>query len=787
MRQLAFVLLFLPLLLAAQPQAKHNLTFPTIPAKWQEGIPLGNGLLGCLVWQKDGKLRLALDRADLWDLRPMKGLDRPEFSYQWVAGQVAKGEYGVVQEYFDAPYEREVGPTKLPGGAIELPLGNWQLAAENAVSLDIATGKTTIQWAGGQRFEAFVHAEKQQGWFRCTGFPDPEKCLELLAPKYGNPVESGDANSVRGSDLARLEYPQSSPFKRDGVWLFHQSGWGGFSYEIAVCIRKKDSEVWEGVWSISSHFPQKIYVERAEKVVQKAIRRGFNRSLEASKKWWTGYWAKSSVLLPDPVIERQYYLDLYKFGCTARENGPMISLQAVWTADNGRLPPWKGDLHHDLNTQMSYWPAYGSNHLSEGLSYLKHLESNDAAHRSYTKRYFGTAGLNIPGVSTLLGAEMGGWIQYSCSPTTAAWCAQHFYQHWRYSQDRKFLKYHAWPFLRDVAIHLEELTRLPAEAQMKVAATVNQSQADSTPSTVHRLPSTVHRILPLSSSPEINNNGLNAWFPNTFTNYDLALTRFVFEKTAELAQEMKLKGEAEKWQKALRELPDFALESNGALMFSPTLPYRESHRHFSHLMAIHPLGLLDWNDKLNQPIIKSSLQLLDSVGTSEWCGYSYAWLANLRARASDGAGARDALRIFAGAFVSPNSFHLNGDQSGKGYSGFTYDPFTLEGNFAFAAGVQEMLLQSQGGVVRVFPAVPTEWNNFEFKDLRAEGAFLVSARYGEDRAEMVEVFSEKTGRLLLQLPPGRWQLKGETKTQNGQIWSINTRKGQRLVFVAKTS
>ncbi len=129
---------------------------------------------------------------------------------------------------------------------------------------------------------------------------------------------------------------------------------------------------------------------------------------------------------------------------------------------------------------------------------------------------------------------------------------------------------------------------------------------------------------------------------------------------------MHLPAEVARWQKALSELPEFALEPNGALMFAPTLPYRESHRHFSHLMAIHPLGLVDWDKAPERNTIKSSLQLLDSVGTKEWCGYSYAWLANLRARACDGNGARNALRIFAEAFVSKNSFHLNGDQSGKG-------------------------------------------------------------------------------------------------------------------------
>ena len=750
-----------PVLAVAQPNTLHNLSFSEIPTHWNEGLPLGNGMLGCLVWQKDGKLRLALDRADLWDERPMKGLERPEFSYQWVADQVEKGQYDIVQQYFDEPYEREAGPTKLPGGAIEWQLDNWTTAGQDAVKLHISNGLATVQWADGHRFETFVHAQKQEGWFRCTGFPDPAKCFQLLAPQYGNRLSSAADNSVSGSDLARLGYTQSVPFERDGIWRFHQSGWGEFHYDIAVCMRKTKSGQWEGVWSISSHSPGKPSPEQAEITVKNAIRRGFDKSFSESKKWWSAYWKKSNISLPDTAIERQYYLDLYKFGCTARENTPMISLQAIWTADNGRLPPWKGDLHHDLNTQLSYWPTYTSNHLSESLGYLRHLESNEAAHRAYTRRYFGTSGLNIPGVSTLHGAEMGGWIQYSCSPTVAAWCAQHFYLQWRYTQDIAFLRDHAWPWFRDVAAHLEALTRVP--------------------------PGSGLRVMPLSSSPEINDNALNAWFPHTWTNYDLALTRFVFEKTAELARALNNPTAAEKWEETLRELPELALESNGALMIAPALSYRNSHRHFSHLMAIHPLGLLDWEEPSDRRTIMASLALLDTVGTDAWCGYSYAWLANLRARARDGAGARDALRIFADAFVSKNSFHLNGDQSGKGYSSFRYDPFTLEGNFAFAAGVQEMLLQSQGGIIRVFPAVPDDWIACDFQHLRAEGAFLVSAQRSAMKPDFVGITAEKGGFLQLELPPGDWLLEGRKETPVNGIWQLNTKKGERLVFLPKAT
>lgn len=48
----------------------HDLQFTTLAKQWDEAVPLGNGMLGALVWQKADHLRFSLDRADLWDLRP---------------------------------------------------------------------------------------------------------------------------------------------------------------------------------------------------------------------------------------------------------------------------------------------------------------------------------------------------------------------------------------------------------------------------------------------------------------------------------------------------------------------------------------------------------------------------------------------------------------------------------------------------------------------------------------------------------------------------------------------
>jgi hypothetical protein len=234
--------------------------------------------------------------------------------------------------------------------------------------------------------------------------------------------------------------------------------------------------------------------------------------------------------------------------------------------------------------------------------------------------------------------------------------------------------------------------------------------------------------------------------------------KFACKAAAEMAGVLGLKSDVQRWTALGNSFGDFALSANDELMFARSLAYTHSHRHFSHLMAIHPLGLLQWEqgDKA-QRIMSQSLRLLDSVGPSQWVGYSYAWQANLKARVKDGDGAARALQVFAKAFCSPNSLHLNGDQTNEGYSSFRYRPFTLEGNFAFAAGLQEMLLQSYAGYIEVMPAIPKKWQDISFDKLRTEGAFLVSARNTAGRLAYLRIEATADGPLALKLPPGQWE------------------------------
>ena len=89
-------LFFIVLNLRAQSLPQHRLEFTKLAIRWDEGIPLGNGILGSLAWEKNGKLRLSLDRADLWDER--EALDISKLNFKWVEQQVLKNDYKPVQE-----------------------------------------------------------------------------------------------------------------------------------------------------------------------------------------------------------------------------------------------------------------------------------------------------------------------------------------------------------------------------------------------------------------------------------------------------------------------------------------------------------------------------------------------------------------------------------------------------------------------------------------------------------------------------------------------------------------
>lgn len=234
-------------------------------------------------------------------------------------------------------------------------------------------------------------------------------------------------------------------------------------------------------------------------------------------------------------------------------------------------------------------------------------------------------------------------------------------------------------------------------------------------------------FLPLSSSPEIFDDIRRSYLqPNS--NFDLALIRYLFGTLAGYAE---ILGEsAERYELILSKLDGIAVDGDGVVMLDRTQRLNETHRHFSHLMCMYPLHLINYDTDEHRQIYEQTISDLERLGTGLWTGFSFAMSAQIYAMAKHGNAAYERLRQFCVGFVGENGFHLNGDFRHYGYTQFHYRPFTLEGLFGFCDALHEMLLQDHTGCIELFPAIPEEWRKrtVSFENLRSRDGLTVSAK-----------------------------------------------------------
>jgi len=740
------VLLLLGLATPAYPPASLDTVLEAPIKTWDEGIPLGNGLQGALLWGEGNELRVSLDRGDLWDERPADGMRWEQFTYRNLERMVRAGDQAGIDDIFERAYY-DVHPTKLPAGRLVLNLGprrikNFRLRLAEAEG-EVATTAGAIRaiWSADERCGVF--------WIPGTDQVDVKLMTPAMVALGGATPTGPDSHGV-----GALGYPLARFVTEGNLTYYEQEAAQGLRYVVMAGQRPDESGV-RVVVTVTSTADGQDPVSIARRRVRDALAHSRAEIEESHHNWWQMFWSSSAVELPDKRIAKQYAFVRYLYGAGSRQGSPPMPLQGVWTADAGSLPPWKGDYHNDLNTQTTYLGYLTSGDFASGRSWLDYLWDRRDRFRRFAREFYETPGLSTPGVMTLSGDPLAGWVQYSLSPTMTAWTAHLFYLHWRYTADDRFLRDRAYPWCKEAAECIAALLR----------------EEDG------RL------VLPLSSSPEIFDNSARAWLePNS--NYDLMSMRMLFLALAEMATAQGMGADAERWTSLSNRLGDYHVREDGTLKLNEVEDLPGSHRHLSNLMGIHPFNLINVEQGYeSRRRIRRSIEDWERHGTSGWTGYSFAWMAALRARIGDGEEAWKHLDIYAKAFVLRNGFHANGDQSGEGYSSMTYRPFTLEGNFLAMHAVHEMLLQSWSPtpgrlgteVLRIFPAVPTEWGDVSFRDLRAEDGYRVSARRVGGQTVSVSVTASRSGELRLLDNFGE-----------GVVWSKPfVRRGGRLEFALR--
>ena len=676
--------------------------------RWDEGLPLGNGRTGSLVYGSK-PLKITVDRTDLWDLRPNEVTLEKGFNFKNLVKLSLSGKEEDWKErdrLFEDIFMGKPYPSKITAGHIGLWFGD---GAENVrYTLDIDSSIVKIYADNRLIAEVFVFDEPNAGVIRL--YENAEINLHVPAYLSGKPeCGSGIGDNA---DKMSLGYPKAKFFEKDGFKWYEQNTHTDYSFGI-VTYRAGD----EIYYTLATTDDDKDYIGYAEKILTNAAEKGFDKLFDEHKKTWKKYRAKSSVKTGNKIIDETYKKSWYLFKCCSKKGGYPMPLQGVWTADNDCLPPWKGDYHHDTNTELSYQAYLKANRLEEGEAFIDYLWRLKPAYERFAKDFFGVNGLLLPSCSTLDGKAMGGWAQYSLSPTMTIWAAQSFDEYYLYTGDEKFLKNRAYPFFKKVG---QAIKGLLTEKNGKL-------------------------YLPVSSSPEIFDNARKAYLePNS--NFDLSLLIYLF-KTLKCYAE-KLGENAEEYEEILGKLDDLAIDDSGVVMLDKTQYLPESHRHFSHVMCLYPLHLINYDTDEHKKIYENTIKNLEILGTGYWVGFSFPMSAQIYAMAKNGNAAAERLGQFCKGFVAENGFHLNGDFKHYGYTQWHYRPFTLESLFGFADALHEMLLQDHQGFIELFPAIPDEWKRgtVEFKNLRSRGELLVSAtlKRGELSLLTIKSPSERT-------------------------------------------
>ena len=710
--------------------ARHDLVYEAAPETWRDGIPLGNGTIGAVLWGDGAPLRITLDHCALWDLRSPRFRDK-RYSFDHYKRLFRQGRISEISGIFD--FRRQsIVPSRLPPVRLELACGRGpaDYTARLKLASASAEGKVTSA-AGAVRWRAFLAAEEDV------------LVLDILPGKHPRTrlrACTGHLSADARAQLKRRRFPLPRRGRNSLYQAIPKNGGYLVAWRRVAGARNSDTFL---ITLVKGKDRPSLLIEAARRL-GRAVR-NLRALRRAHVAWWRQFWRRSFLTVPDKRLQSMFYAEMYKLGCNQRENAPLpVALHGVWSPD-GEMPPWHGDYHLDMNVQMTYWPVYASNRLECAMPLYRWAVRLLPVFRKYCREFFGGDGAFAPCAIGPNGERVYGYETVEQWPGNGAWLAHHFWLHYRHTRDLKFLRALAYPYMREF---------------MRLYCGILEKEADG-----------LYHI-PLSTSPEYGEDRPEAWGRDTAC--DLTLVRFLAETLLECVAILGLdEPEAGQWRDVLRRLapcpsratmkphrrraleaalnhedivvdwPRITTSLPRALFIKEDTPYGFSHRHFTHLMGIYPLGLLALEDGPEvREMIEHSLFHVCRYGENAWAGHGTTWAAGLAAVAGRPEMAARLLREYTDHYTSANTFCMNTDFRRTGLSRYMGPVMTLETGWSLAAVLMDMLLQSRRGLLRIFPAIPCAWREASFCGLRAEGGFLVSARLAEGAVGWVRIESE---------------------------------------------
>ena len=684
----------------------------TRPAeRWLEALPIGNGRLGGMVFGGTEVERIALSELTAWSGAPAIGEVNPGAlpHLHEIRELFFAGKYSEAQELC-----REYLPGHMKNFGTNLPLPELQLTFDSkdrdtmgsvadyrrSLNLDDAIARIIFQ-SGGVSYAREIlatHADNVLA-LRLTA-SQPGKIGFRMGFNKGilpsTVSTSGDATLVLDGHCYESQHSSG----HDGVAVQIRAQVileGGNATAGTGTIDVRDANAVTILLAIGTSYKGADPEAQCKQSLSTAAAKSFAQIRQAHIRDYQPLYRRMSISLGEsPSATRQLPTDarrralengaddpellalFFRYGryltiTGSRADSPLpLALQGIWNDGLASSMGWTDDYHLDINTQQNYWPAEVCN-LSDCQTPLFGLiDLVRSAGRTTAKEMYGAPGWVVHTVTNPWGFTAPGSAGWGIFVTAGIWISLQMWDHYTFTGDVEFLRNRAYPMLREAAEFF--LAYIVAEPKHGWLVT---GPSDS-PENWYIAPSGSHIA-----------EGMGNTCDRVFVH---ALFTMCIDASKTLNTDEALRT---KLEGARARLPPFQIGRHGQLQewledFEDAEP---NHRHTAHLVALYPEHQI--SPRTTPELARAAeITIQRRMNAPHWeqSEWGRANLVVYYARLLKGDDAHNYLVSLVAKAADDNLLTY----SSAGIAGANSNIFSLDGNTAGAAGVAEMLLQSQG-------------------------------------------------------------------------------------------
>jgi hypothetical protein len=427
------------------------------------------------------------------------------------------------------------------------------------------------------------------------------------------------------------------------------------------------------------------------------------------------FWARSAVDLGGSSLEQLWYASLHAKRCIFREDTVPPGLFLPSTIDDYAL--WHGDYHTNYNFQSIFLGDYESNHPELGDAYFRAMDFFLSVGRKVAREYYGCRGafIQLSGYPTHSHEDIIGTVPMGRMAYMTGWASNMYWWRYQFSMDRNWLAETGYPALRDCALFYTDFLRRGEDGFF------------------HAFPS---------------NQGEDGFSGNPHDFRDrpqiIRHARYCLRNAILAAEALDLDHDlATQWRTILAHLAhEDGDPGRSKLLYPDTRSEALAPELYAFDGNLLPCGTAD-----GQPPA-----YLDTDHESyRWYPgkLPYLIMQSLRTGVFRPDRDFDHVRELLERWTHGNGLLWGMSVGNYGHTGAWTESLGITG------ALQDLLMQSWDGVIRIFPGLPSGMDA-SFTDLRAVGAFLVSASRGGGVVGEVSITSLRGGTCVLENPwPGK--------------------------------